>query len=114
MAVDDLLMKKWAFITCHGLGFLFIAKNPKCTKRQLSSAVHITERIVYRILKDLEEGGYISHQKTVRRAIYKIKTPFKFSHELTNDCIVEDPVLLLSRRKEEPANNFFRLNVDRI
>ena len=112
MAVDDFLMKKWAFITSHGLVLLLITNHPKCTKRQLSSAVHITGRMVYGILKDLEEDGYISHQKIVRRAICKIKTAVKLKHELTNYYIVEDPVLLLSRRKEEPANNFFRLNVD--
>jgi hypothetical protein len=32
MAVDDFLMKKWAFIASHGLVLLLIAKHPKCKR----------------------------------------------------------------------------------
>jgi uncharacterized membrane protein len=57
-------MKEWAFITTHGLVLLYVSQNPRCTTRQMASAINITERTVHRVLRDLEDGGYITRQRT--------------------------------------------------
>ena len=92
-------MKKWNFITNHGLVLLYISHNPQCTIRDMAAALGVTERSIQRVLKDLEAGGYVTWQGTGKGNIYQINHTRKLKHELTKDSILSDLLDLLSHKK---------------
>ena len=65
-------MRKFSFITNHGLVLLAIAKRPRSTARDIGDAVGITERAAYSIIKDLETAGYITKTRVGRRNEYLV------------------------------------------
>jgi DNA-binding MarR family transcriptional regulator len=89
-------MKKWSFLTNHGLILIYISKHPQCTTRQIALAINITERTVHRILQDLEVEGYITRERTGKGNIYQINSELKLRHELTEALQVGDLLQLLS------------------
>jgi predicted transcriptional regulator len=92
-------MKKWNFITNHGLVLLYISHNPQCTMRDMAAALGVTERSIQRVLKDLEAEGYVTWQSTGRGNIYEINHTRELKHELTRDVILGDLLALLSSSK---------------
>jgi len=88
-------MKKWNFITNHGLLLLYISLNPQCTMREMASALGLTERTIQRVLDDLEAEGYVTWQRTGKGNIYEINNTRGLKHELTRDVIVGDLLALL-------------------
>ena len=100
-------MKKWNFITNHGLVLLYVSKNPQSTMRDMATALGVTERSIQRVLKDLEAEGYITWQGTGRGNIYQINHTRELKHELTRDFVVGDLLKLLSsnrKRKRRDSN----------
>ena len=93
-------MKKWNFITNHGLVLLYISHNPQCTMRDMAIALGITERSIQRVLKDLEAEGYITWQGTGKGNNYEINHTRELKHELTRDILVGDLLDLLGRKKK--------------
>ena len=65
-------MRKWSFVTNHGLVLAAIAGNPDSTARAIGDMVGITERATHKIITDLEDEGYITKSKSGRRNAYSI------------------------------------------
>jgi DNA-binding IclR family transcriptional regulator len=74
--------KPWTFITNHTRVLAVIAENPNVRLRDIAQAIGITERATQRIVADLEEAGYLSHEKVGRRNAYKIEPEKHLRHEL--------------------------------
>lgn len=53
----------WTFLTNHAEVLLYIASHPSTRVRDISHDVEITERNVYRILRELEDAGYITRKR---------------------------------------------------
>lgn len=93
-------MKKWNFITNHGLVLLYISHNPQCTMREMAATLGVTERSIQRVLNDLEEEGYVTWQGTGKGNIYEINHTRGLKHELTRDAIVADLIELLGKKRK--------------
>ena len=65
-------MRKWSFVTNHGLVLAAIANSPDSTARAIGDMVGITERATHKIITDLEDEGYITRSKSGRRNAYSI------------------------------------------
>ena len=65
-------MPPWKFLSNHGMVLLLIAEKGNITARQLSEILGITERSVRRIIKDLQESGYLQVKKSGRLNNYRI------------------------------------------
>jgi len=64
--------KRWNFLSNHGLVILHIVQNPQATLREIALSTGLTERAVYQIVRELEEGGFISKRKVGRRNAYTL------------------------------------------
>jgi len=93
-------VKKWNFITNHGLVLLYVSHNPQCTMREMANALGVTERSIQRVLKDLEEEGYVTWQGTGKGNIYEVNHTRGLKHELTRDVIVADLLDLLGQKRK--------------
>jgi DNA-binding MarR family transcriptional regulator len=70
----------WTLLTAHGRTLVEIARNPDSRMIDIASVVGVTERTAQAIVADLEEAGYLSHQRVGRRNRYTVNTSHSFRH----------------------------------
>ena len=63
---------QWTFITNHAQVLLTVAQSPDVRVREIAGAVGITERYAYRILRDLQNAGYVERRREGRCNLYRI------------------------------------------
>lgn len=72
----------WTFLTNHAHVLLCIAENPDVRLREVADQVQITERATQRIVAELEEAGYLSHERIGRRNHYQVHAELPLRHAL--------------------------------
>ena len=82
-------MGDWTFITNHGLTLAAIAKSPRTTAREIGDTVGITERAAHKIIKDLENAGYVTKSKVGRRNEYLIHPDVPLKDNVTDAAVGE-------------------------
>ncbi len=81
--MTDTERRPWTFLTNHARVLILISKNPDIRVRDVAAMADITERSTQRIVAELEQGGYLTHEKVGRRNRYKVSTtaPLRHPHE---------------------------------
>jgi DNA-binding IclR family transcriptional regulator len=64
--------RRWTFITNHAQVLLAVAQTPDVRVREIAAAADITERYAYRILRDLQDAGYVERRRQGRCNLYRI------------------------------------------
>jgi len=97
-------MPEWMFLTNHALVLSFLAKHPRITARELSTAIGITERTVRRFIADLHAAGYITKKKEGRGVRYRINPDLSLRHDTFREMAIGDFLESLGwkRRKKRP------------
>ncbi len=72
--------RTWTFLTSHARVLILISQNPDSRVRDLAEMAGITERSTQRIIVELEEDGYLAHEKVGRRNHYKLSTTATLRH----------------------------------
>lgn len=88
-------MSQWTFLTNHAQVLICIARNRNSTAREIAAQVGITERAVQRILRDLHDGGYISHTRDGRTNRYEIHAEVPMRHPAQHGHAVRELIDLL-------------------
>jgi DNA-binding Lrp family transcriptional regulator len=101
---ESLKMADWGFVTNHGLVLAAIAKHPRSTAREIGDEVGITERSAHKIIKDLEDEGYITKTKVGRRNQYRIYSDMPLSDEATSDAAVGELLVMLGWKKRKSSS----------
>jgi DNA-binding Lrp family transcriptional regulator len=91
----------WTFLTNHAHVLLSIARDPEIRLRDLAAAVGITERAAHRIVVELEEGGYISRERTGRRNHYELHTDVPLRHPIERHRTVAALIALLRNERRK-------------
>ncbi|AUG75901.1 AsnC family transcriptional regulator [Kitasatospora sp. MMS16-BH015] len=63
---------KWTFLTNHARVLVQIARDPGIRVRDIALKCLLTERAVQRIIADLEESGYLTHERVGRANHYSL------------------------------------------
>lgn len=88
-------MSQWSFITNHGSVLLTINLEKQITARKIAEKVGITERSVLRIIKELEEDGYLSIKRVGRENAYTVNPGGKLRRPEMRTVQVGDLMKLL-------------------
>jgi DNA-binding Lrp family transcriptional regulator len=72
----------WTFFTNHAHVLVCIAQDPDLRLREVADQVGITERAAQRIVAELEEAGYLTHEKIGRRNHYEVKFETPLRHPI--------------------------------
>jgi len=72
----------WTFLTNHSHTLLCVAGDPDIRLRDIADRVGITERAAQRIVAELEEAGYLSHERVGRRNRYQVHSNLPLRHPL--------------------------------
>jgi DNA-binding transcriptional ArsR family regulator len=89
-------LRSWTFITRHAQVLLAVARDPAATVAELAATTEITERSAYRILADLQQGGYVRRRKVGRRNAYEINPSLPLRDPTVENERVHDLLSLLS------------------
>ncbi len=82
--------KRWNFLSNHGVVILHIVQNPQATLREIALGTGLTERAVYQIVRELDEGGFISKRKVGRRNAYTLDREAILSYSAYGQLTVMD------------------------
>jgi DNA-binding Lrp family transcriptional regulator len=76
------MTETWTFLTNHARVLMAVADDPELRMRDLAGQVGITERSVQRIIVELEEAGYLRHERVGRRNHYLVDPQQPLRHPL--------------------------------
>jgi DNA-binding MarR family transcriptional regulator len=86
----------WTFITNHAAVLTLLGREDKLTARKIGSLLNITTRTVYRIIRDLEQEGYIKKSKDGRENRYTVNQTLPLRHKNKRDIQVRELLLAIS------------------
>lgn len=72
----------WTFFTNHAHVLFCISQDPDIRLRDVATQVGITERAAQRIVAELEEGGYLTHERVGRRNSYQVMRDEHLRHPI--------------------------------
>lgn len=81
---------EWTFLTNHSHVLLCLARDNSMRMRDIAEVVGITERAVQRIVADLEEAGYIEHERVGRRNTYRVHGDLHLRHPVERHCRISE------------------------
>jgi len=94
------MMGDWTLFSNYGHVLVCLAKNHEARLRDVAADVGITERAVQKIVRDLQEAGFIVVSKQGRCNRYRINRRKALRHKLEAKCTVGQLLTLLSRTGE--------------
>jgi sugar-specific transcriptional regulator TrmB len=80
----------WTFLTSHAAVLILLAQQKNLTARRIGSILNITSRSVYRIIRDLENEGYIKIFKQGRENRYQVNKSLPLRRHYQRDVQVQD------------------------
>ena len=83
------MSQSWTFLTNHSHVLLCVASNPDILTKDIARLVGITERSAQRIISELEDEGYLSHEKLGRRNHYQVHDDKPLRHPLEDHLAIE-------------------------
>ena len=81
-------MSEWLFLTNQARVLLYISRYPSSTARKIAQAVGITERATQRLIRELDEAGYLSRTRVGRHNEYVVHRDRPVSGDVVGDVSV--------------------------
>ena len=95
-------MSDWTFFSNYGHVLVCLATDTEARLRDVAAEVGITERAAQKIVKDLQDAGFITITKQGRRNRYQINRRKALRHNLQSHCTI-GKVLSLVVKKKKPV-----------
>lgn len=83
-------MPEWTFLTKHALVLSLMARRSRITARELAEAIGVTERVIRRVIADLDADGYITKKRVGRGVKYRINPDLSLRHETHQEVVIGD------------------------
>jgi len=93
------MMGDWTFFSNYGHVLVCLAKNRQARLRDVAVEVGITERAVQKIVRDLQDEGFLTVSKQGRCNRYQINNRKALRHDLVSHCTVGKLLALLRKSK---------------
>jgi DNA-binding transcriptional ArsR family regulator len=94
-------IRAWTFITNHAQVLLALAQRPDLRVREIASATAITERYAYRVLRDLEDAGYVERRREGRSNVYRIHPELALGDPIVEEHLLWDLLRLIDKSDSE-------------
>ena len=97
-------MGDWTFFSNYGHVLVCLARNREARLRDVAADVGITERAVQKIVRDMQDAGFITITKQGRCNRYRINRRKSLRHGLESHCTVGKLLRLVARPGTEVAS----------
>ena len=94
---EDIMMGDWTFFSNYGHVLVCLARNREVRLRDVALEVGITERAVQKIVRDLQNAGYLTVSKQGRCNRYRINRRKTLRHGLESHCTVGKLLSLVAK-----------------
>jgi len=88
---------RWTFLTNHARVLLCIAEDPGVRLREIGERVGIMERAAHRLVRELDDAGYVSRERHGRRNRYAINPNLHLPEPLARRQRVGDLLAVLTK-----------------
>ena len=95
------MMSDWTFFSNYGHVLVCLARNNQVRLRDVALEVGITERAVQKIVKDMQEAGFLTVSKQGRCNRYRINRRKSLRHGLESHCNVGKLLALVGKPVRE-------------
>ncbi|MFJ6382569.1 helix-turn-helix transcriptional regulator [Kitasatospora sp. NPDC092039] len=89
--------RHWTFLTNHARVLVQIARDPGIRVRDIAASCLLTERAVQRMITDLEQAGYLSHERRGRTNHYSVIAAKQLRHPADAGPTVSELLAVLLR-----------------
>jgi len=96
-------MGDWTFFSNYGHVLVCLARNREARLRDVALEVGITERAVQKIVRDLQNAGFLTVSKQGRCNRYQINKRKALRHSLESHCTVGKLLALVARPAKAKA-----------
>ncbi len=90
----------WYLFSIHGLVFLTLTRHGDLTVEQIAQSIRRSRWTVLRILRDLQDAGYVTVTRKATRNVYTLNPDARFLNPLLADKKVS---LLMDLVRDEQA-----------
>src|SRR5210317_710567 len=97
-------MSDWTFFSNYGHVLVCLGRNRQARLRDVAVEVGITERAVQKIVRDLQEAGYLTVTKQGRCNRYQINKRKALRHHLQSQCTIGKLLAVLARAPERKSS----------
>jgi DNA-binding IclR family transcriptional regulator len=94
----------WTFITNHAQVLLAVAQQPDVRVREIAAAAGITERYAYRMLRDLQDAGYVERRREGRGNLYRINRDLPIGDPVVEERSLRNLLHLIGTRESDEVN----------
>ncbi len=91
------MSKNWTFLSHHAHVLLALSENPSLTIEEIARVAGLTTRSIVNVLKDLEDGGYLSKSKEGRNNHYEINLKANLRHSTSGNHTVGELIKALGK-----------------
>jgi DNA-binding Lrp family transcriptional regulator len=95
-------MGDWTFFSNYGHVLVCLARNRQARLRDVAQEVGITERAVQKIVRDMQDAGFLTISKQGRCNRYRINKRKSLRHGLESHCTVGKLLALVARPVSGP------------
>jgi biotin operon repressor len=101
----------WSLLSAQGRVLFYVAFCPRCSVREISKALGLTERAVWGIIRTLRQDGMLLLDRTHRRHKYSVNLDAPLLHPTITGLTLRPVLGDLARQAEEsPNENCVRLD----
>ena len=93
----------WTLLTNHAHVLFCISLDPDIRMREVANKVGITERATQRIVAELEEAGYLRHERHGRRNHYEVALNKHLRHPIERHVSVAELIGRLAGNSDRSA-----------
>jgi DNA-binding MarR family transcriptional regulator len=91
------MSKNWTFLSHHAHVLLALSENPNLTIEDIAKIAGLTTRSIVNVLRDLEDGGYLSKSKEGRNNHYEINLKANLRHSTSGNHTVGELIKALGK-----------------
>lgn len=91
------MSKNWTFLSHHAHVLLALSENSSLTIEEIARVAGLTTRSIVNVLKDLEDGGYLSKSKEGRNNHYEINLKANLRHSTSGNHTVGELIKALGK-----------------
>jgi DNA-binding transcriptional ArsR family regulator len=94
-------LRGWTFITNHAQVLLAVAQQSDVRVREIAAAADITERYAYRMLRDLQNAGYVERRREGRCNLYRINRDLAIGDPVVEEQSLRKLLVLIGTRESD-------------
>ena len=98
------MMSDWTFFSNYGHVLVCLARNREVRLRDVAVEVGITERAVQKIVRDLQDAGFLTVSKQGRCNRYRVNRRKALRHSLESQCTVGKLLALVAKPADSDSS----------